>query len=114
VGQISIIFGPRTHTARQSPRPLAQIADTAIVSRNPSILTTQVGSEIVMMSIEQNHYFSLDQIGSDIWTRIEPPCLFAALIDGLAADYEAERTTIETDVQNLLSDMVARDIVRLT
>jgi Coenzyme PQQ synthesis protein D (PqqD) len=99
---------------RSSSHSAGAIADAAIVSRSPSVLTAEVDGEIVMMSIEQGHYFGLDQIGSDIWKRIEPPCSFAALIDGLAADYEADRTTIVTDVQNLLGHMVERDIVRLT
>jgi hypothetical protein len=66
-----------------------------------------------MMSIEQCCYFGLDQIGSDIWKRIEPPCSFATLIDGLAADYEADRATIRADVLNLLGHMVEQDVVRL-
>jgi hypothetical protein len=99
---------------RSSSHPAGAIADAAIVSRSPTVLTAEVDGEIVMMSIEEGHYFGLDQIGSDIWKRIERPCSFAALIDGLAADYEADRTTIVTDVQNLLGHMVERDIVRLT
>jgi len=98
---------------RSSSRPAGAIADAAIVSRSPSILTAEVDGEIIMMSIEQGHYFGLDHIGSDIWKRIEPPCSFAILIDGLAADYEADRTTIVTDVQSLLDHMAKHDIVRL-
>jgi hypothetical protein len=67
-----------------------------------------------MMSIEQGRYFGLDDIGSDIWKRIEPPCSFASLIDALAADYEADRVTIATDVQSLLGLMAEQDVVRLT
>jgi hypothetical protein len=99
---------------RSSLQPAGAIADATIVSRSPSVLTAEVGGEIVMMSIERSHYFGLDQIGSDIWKRIEPPCSFAALIDGLAADYEADRATITTDVKTLLVHIVERDIVRLT
>jgi hypothetical protein len=95
-------------------QPANAIADATILSRSPSVLTAEVGGEIVMMSIEQGHYFGLDHIGSDIWKRIEPPCSFAALIDGLAAYYEADRATIITDVTILLGHMVERDIVRLT
>jgi hypothetical protein len=89
------------------------IADATIVSRSPSVLTAEVDGEIIMMSIEQGHYLGLDEIGSDIWKRIEPPCSFATLIDGLAADYEADRTTIATDVQRLLGHMAMHDVVRL-
>jgi hypothetical protein len=97
---------------RKSSQPADAIADAAIVSRSPSILTAEVDGEIVMMSIEQGRYFGLDHIGSDIWKRIEPPCSFATLIDGLAADYEADRTTIVTEVQSLLDHMAKHDIVR--
>src|SRR5712691_3869399 len=97
-----------------SANALPAIADATVISRSPSVLTAEVDGEIVMMSIEQGRYFGLDDIGSDIWNRIEPPCSFAALIDRLAADYDAERTTIATDVQALLGRMAAQDVVRLT
>jgi hypothetical protein len=90
------------------------IADTTVISRSTSVLTAEVDGEVVMMSIEQGRYFGLDDIGSDIWRRIEPPCSFVALIDGLAADYDADRATIAADVQTLLSRMVAQDVVRFT
>jgi hypothetical protein len=90
------------------------ITDATIISRSPSVLTAEVDGEIVMMSIEHGRYFGLDDIGSDIWKRIEPPCSFAALIDGLAADYEADRATIAADAQALLDRMAEQDVVRLT
>ncbi len=95
-------------------QPTGTIADATIISRSPSILTVEVNGEIAMMSIEQGCYFVLDCIGSDIWKRIEPPCSFAILIDGLAGDYEADRTTIVTDVQRLLGNMTKYDVVRLS
>ena len=90
------------------------ITDATVISRSPSVLTAEVDGEIVMMSIEQGRYFGLDDIGSDIWKRIEPPCSFAALIDGLTADYEADRAAIAADVQVLLDRMAEQDVVRLT
>jgi hypothetical protein len=102
-----------TNEAANSAEKASQIGDATVISRSPSVLTAEVDGEIVMMSIEQGRYFGLDNIGSDIWKRIEPPCSFATLIDGLAADYEADRKTIATDVQNLLGRMVEQDVVRL-
>jgi Coenzyme PQQ synthesis protein D (PqqD) len=94
----------------QSP---GTIADATMISRSPSVLIEEVDGEIVMLSIERGRYFGLDHIGSDIWKRIEPPCSFATLIDGLAADYEADRATIVSDVQSLLGHMAKHDVVRL-
>ena len=89
------------------------IADSARISRSPSVLVAEVDGEIVMMSIEQGRYFGLDDIGSDIWKRIDPPCSFAELIDRLAADYDADRAIIAADVCALLLRMAAHDVVRL-
>jgi hypothetical protein len=100
--------------AANSAEKTRQIGATTLISRSPSVLTAEVDGEIVMMSIEQGRYFGLDDIGSDIWKRIEPPCSFAALVDGLAADYQADRATIAADVQALLDRMADQDVVKLT
>jgi hypothetical protein len=97
----------------QAVEPHPTIVDATVISRSPSVLTAEVDGEVVMMSIEQGRYFGLDDIGSDIWRRIEPPCSFAVLVDRLASDYDADRATIAADVQALLDRMVAQDVVRL-
>ena len=97
----------------QSKDEVTTIVDSVRISRSPSVLVAEVDGEIVMMSIEQGRYFGMDDIGSDIWKRIDPPCSFAELIDRLAADYDADRATIAADVRALLLRMAAHDVVRL-
>ena len=92
---------------------LPLIPDATLIARSPAVLAAEVDGEIVMMSIEKGCYFGLDDIASDIWKRIEPACTFAALVDALAADYDADRETIARDVRALLEGMAAQDVVRL-
>jgi Coenzyme PQQ synthesis protein D (PqqD) len=92
----------------------AGFEETTIISRSPSVLTAEVDGEIVMMSIERGRYFGLDDIGSDIWKRLDAPCSFAGLIDRLVVDYDADRATIAADVRVLLGHMAEQDVVRLT
>jgi hypothetical protein len=92
---------------------LPLVSETTSIARSPSVLAAEVDGEIVMMSIEKGCYFGLDDIASDIWKRIEPACTFAALIDGLVADYDSDRETIARDVRSLLETMAAQDVVRL-
>jgi hypothetical protein len=95
------------------PDGAPSVSEATQISRSPSVLAAEVDGEIVMMSIEQGRYFGLDDIGSDIWKRIEQPCSFAALVDALAADYEADRGTIAADVTALLTRMAEQDVVKL-
>jgi hypothetical protein len=95
------------------PAPARAVVDATVISRSPSVLTAEVDGEIVMMSIEQGRYFGLDDIGSDIWKRLDTPCSFAELIDRLAGDYDADRAAIAADVRVLLGRMAEQDVVRL-
>jgi hypothetical protein len=96
-----------------NPAAAAAVLDATMISRSPSVLTAEVDGEVVMMSIEQGRYFGLDDIGSDIWKRLDTPCSFAELIDRLATDYDADRATIAADVRALLGRMAEQDVVRL-
>jgi hypothetical protein len=97
----------------QAADALAVLADATLITRSPAVLAAEVDGEVVMMSIEEGRYFGLDDIGSDIWKRIDPPCLFAELIDRLTADYDADRAVIAADVRALLLRMATHDVVRL-
>jgi hypothetical protein len=99
--------------SQQPTDGVSPVTDATIISRSPNVLTAEVDGEILMMSIERGGYFSLNDVGSDIWRRLDSPCSFAELIDQLAADYQASQATIAADVRAWLGRMVAEDIVRL-
>jgi Coenzyme PQQ synthesis protein D (PqqD) len=92
---------------------VSPVTDATIISRSPNVLTAEVDGEVLMMSIDRGGYFSLNNVGSDIWRRLDPPCSFAELIDKLAAEYQATRATIAEDVRTWLTRMAAENIVRL-
>ena len=94
-------------------RPPAPISDATLICRNTTLLSSPVHDEIVMMNIESGRYYGLDDIGSDIWRRLEAPRKFGELVDTLAADYDADRALIADDVRKLLSLMATHNVVTL-
>lgn len=92
---------------------MTEIQPTNIVSRDPGLLFSAVDCEIVVFQINQGAYFSLDEIGADIWRRIESPVTVATLCDDLAIEYAADRAIIEQDVLALLADMAAAELINL-
>jgi hypothetical protein len=91
----------------------ATIGDDTRISRGTSLLVAPVNDEIVMMDVQRGHYYGLDRIGADIWSRLETPHTFAALVDSLAADYDAERERIADDVRQLIAIMLRHQVVSL-
>ncbi len=92
---------------------LAAIADATLVSRSRSVLATELHGEVVMMNIAKGVYFGLDDIGSDIWRRIDPPCTFAVLVERLARDYKTSPLVVAADVRLLLARMSEQGAVAL-
>jgi hypothetical protein len=87
------------------------IGEATLIRRTATVLTAEIDKQIVMMDIESGRYLGLDDIGSVIWQRLETPRTFGELIDGLVADYDADRSMIADDVRKLLLDMAAHDVV---
>lgn len=81
------------------------------VIRNASCLSAEVGDETVLMSVESGSYGGLDDIGSDIWQRLEKPLFVAELCDALASDYDAPRSAIEKDVLFFLGALQQKQMI---
>jgi hypothetical protein len=92
----------------------APIDEDTLITRSDGVLAAAVHDETVMMDIASGHYYGLDDIGSVIWRRLEQPCRFGALIDALAADYDADRAVIAEDVRKLLAIMAEHKVVTLS
>ncbi|MDB5070011.1 MAG: hypothetical protein JWM87_1122 [Candidatus Eremiobacteraeota bacterium] len=98
----------------QSSLPGEVIGDATMIARDPSAPAAPVERGLVVMSIGHGSYVGLDEIGADIWRRLEQPRAFGELVDGLAADYDAPRAAIATDVRAWLVRMAEGAIIRLT
>jgi hypothetical protein len=101
---------PEDRSTSSSKEPKS-ISEETVIHRTASVLTAEVDKQIVMMDVESGRYLGLDDIGSVIWQRLETPRSFGELIDGLVADYDADRSVIADDVRKLLLDMAAHDVV---
>ena len=89
------------------------IDDDTLIARSGSLLVAKVHDETVMMDIPSGRYYGLDDIGSDIWKRLESPRQFGELVDALAAEFDAEHATIAGDVRKLLTIMATHGVVKI-
>ncbi len=90
---------------------MSEIRPDSVIARSPSVVTSVVDGEILMMSIEEGRYFGLDDVAGDVWERLATPRSFAELVGELEADYDAGRAAIESDLRALIADMRARAVV---
>jgi hypothetical protein len=91
----------------------APISLTSVVKSNDKLVSAPIDGEVVILSVERGSYFGLDEIGSEIWRRLETPVRVDALCETLVENYDAERSIIERDVLALLEKLVAEELVTL-
>jgi hypothetical protein len=74
-------------------------------------LITEISGEVVLMNIELGRYYSLDDIGSEIWRSLEKAVAVGTLCQALADRYKADSATVATDVLALLNKLLEQQLI---
>lgn len=80
--------------------------------QNKSIVQSQIGEEVVMLDMESGFYFGLNSVASVIWGLLADEIGFESLIDQLMTKFDVERAVCEADTQELLDQMLDKNIIR--
>lgn len=90
-----------------------QITPDSTISRNPDILANEIGSETVMMSIQQGKYFGMNKTGSYIWKQLAEPITFGELCDKIVGDFNMSKAQCENEVTPFVIDMCKEQIINI-
>ena len=82
-----------------------QLDRNSIVRRVDDVMSAEVDNEMVMMRLESNGYFGLDDIGRRIWELLAEPRPVADICTELRAEYEVEQGECERDVLRYLQEL---------
>jgi Coenzyme PQQ synthesis protein D (PqqD) len=92
----------------------APLSLTSLVKLANDLISAPVDGEVVILSVERGTYYGLDEIGTEIWQRLDSPVRVDVLCEDLAAKYAADRRTIERDVLTLLESLLAEGLVTVS
>lgn len=70
-----------------------------------------IGDERVILDSRSGSYVRLSEVASVVWSGIEDGQDDLAIVDHIAAEYSVERAVVLTDVQDLILDLVARQLI---
>lgn len=81
-------------------------------SVSPEVLSSMIDDEVVLMSIKEGYYFSLEPVGSRIWNLLsEHPATVEELIYRLMIEYDIDRDTCLKDVQVFIDEMTSKNLI---
>ena len=81
------------------------------VMRSPEPILAEFSDGYVMLSVETEKYFSLNETAEAIWRRMERPITLRALTQSLAEEFDVTPEAAARTVEAFVSRLVAERIV---
>jgi hypothetical protein len=78
---------------------------------SPDVVFRDLDGEAVILDLASGTYFGLNDVGTRVWQLVAEGRSAAQIVDRVAAEYDADRATIERDVARLLDALSARRLI---
>lgn len=73
------------------------------ISISDHVLFQQIGEECVLLNLESEQYFGLDDVGARIWQLLSENENPRITLVQLMEEYDIDESTLSTDLSNLLT-----------
>lgn len=89
------------------------INDESIVRKNIEIDDADLDGEKVMMNLDKGKYFSLNEVGSRIWTIISTSMSIKGITDILIKEYDVDYETCKVEVIKFIKKLYEDDLIEI-
>jgi len=83
------------------------------ITLSPDVISQEVSGETVLLDLESENYFGLDEIGTRIWQLIKETNDLEAIFHTLLAEYDVSESRLRGDLDALLSEIAGLGLVKL-
>lgn len=77
------------------------------------VLSQEVNGETVLLDLQGESYFGLNEVGTRIWQLLKSGQTVAEAMSTLLEEYDVSRQQLETDVSDLLAKLIEAELVSL-
>jgi hypothetical protein len=78
--------------------------------RSPNVLFQEIEGQAMLLNIQTERYYSLDEVGTRIWQILEEGDL-NVLISRLRTEFEVDEAILRADLEKLFSELEAAGLV---
>ena len=83
---------------------LIKLSSTVVPSSG--VLFQELDGEIVLLHVERECYFGLNEVGARLWNGLLAKQTIDSICANMLADFDVDRATLEADVRELVSALV--------
>ncbi len=77
------------------------------------VLMREIGGEAVILNLDSEQYYGLDEVGTRMWTVLTESESVGAAYEVLLAEYEVEPDELRADLARLVGELVEQGLLGL-
>lgn len=85
----------------------------SVISKKEDAVMAELDGKVVIMSIENGQYYALDEIGTDIWKRIEGSVAVKSIVEQLVQEYEVLEERCIEDLIAFLQSIESKGLIKI-
>ena len=83
------------------------------ISLSPDVISQEASGETVLLDLQTENYFGLDEVGTRIWQLIKETDDLKAIFNTLLDEYEVSEDRLQNDMGVLLGEISELGLIRL-
>lgn len=77
------------------------------------VVTRPLDGELVLLNLDTETYFGLDEVGTRMWEVLSSAATVEAAFQQLSAEFDVDPATLRKDLEALLTELVEGGLVEL-
>ena len=79
-----------------------------------TVFAQEVDGEMVLLDMESENYFGLDEVGTAIWQAMQEHGSLQEVFDDLLKQYDVEAEVLEHDLSDFVGKLIESGLVEVT
>jgi len=78
-----------------------------------SVFAQEVDNEMVLLDMNSENYFGLDEVGSDIWSKMQQRETLREVYDAMLDMYDVSEETLRSDMEIFVDKLLQSGLIML-
>lgn len=96
-----------------SPNDNRDISTSSVVAATKDQVSSDLGGETILLSMQSAMYYGLDEVASRIWELVRDPIQVSEISETIAREYDVERLRCEADVIEFLRELETKGLIEV-
>ncbi|HOX35957.1 MAG TPA: PqqD family peptide modification chaperone [Methanoregulaceae archaeon] len=92
---------------------MTEVTMDSVVAVTKDQMSCGLDDEAVILSIKKGVHFSLNPLGSRIWSMVQKPIKVGTIRDAILADFDIDNKTCEEDLLLIISEMQKEGLIKI-